>query len=200
MTLYSRVKVKLIDLIESRSADLYHLMGYDKALWVLEHDMLEAHWTHDIPNLGKKKGISFSRNKFFHYGEKAVKLTIDQQKLSAFKKIIPLDAELVYRHNSGLRQSPDLRDRKMNKKSGQQYAEEFVVGEIKQLHRVLKKVDVNYAVYHRQSMFKQLMKDVREYCKKYNIELFIDARMIKHEEQIKKEEQYDESFDQVQAA
>ena len=124
-------------------------------------------------------------------------MTLDQRKLSSTKKIVPLDAELVYRHNSDLSQSPGFRDRRMNKAHGQQYAEEFVVGEILSLHKMLKKIDVNYSVYRRQSMFKQLMKDVREYCQKYNIELYIDPKMIKHEEQIKKEEQYDEGLDHM---
>lgn len=122
--------MKYSDLLESRSSPLYHLMTIEKALSCFENNEMPAKWKHDIPtkNFQRREkitvyGNSFSRNKNIYFGpDHIIKITVDQFKLNANNKIIPLDGEYVHRftHDGVL-----YYDKERN------FAEEFVVGDIK---------------------------------------------------------------------
>jgi hypothetical protein len=148
--------MKLYDLFEGRDASLYHTMNYDKAMDVFENDMMPARWEHKIPGGDIVKGNSFTRNKNLRHAD-TVWLIINQNAITN-NKIIPLDGEYVWAHSfdrklpynrqDRLRHQDPWGDREVwnsiTKKNeiqrGQPLSEEFVVGDIKNLHRIITKI------------------------------------------------------------
>lgn len=128
----------LADLTEAREAPLYHWMESRKAMNVFQHDAIPVKWQHDIPGMGQVQGISMSRNKRFTFGRRAaVRLTIDQDALASRHKIIPLDGEAAWRRREEL--PPTTFDRG-NPNEDWKFAEEFVVTNIRQLHRYVSEI------------------------------------------------------------
>ena len=149
----------------SHMAPLYHGMQVDKTLSVLNTDYMPANWQHNIPGVGRVNGNSFSRNKLYgintDIADYFIQLTIDRVKLAHDHKIIPLNAELVWRlaqiNNrnrknslpiiSDPRKMPDTVQRSYDIKTPShdrnkrnpmaRMDEEFVVGNIKNLHRYI---------------------------------------------------------------
>lgn len=167
---------------EGRDAPLYHIMGEQKAQYVFTKDVMPARWTHNIPGVGKVSGNSFSRNKFLQQEQNmVVRLTVNQSLLARNHKIIPLNAELVHsftQHNDFLNdygmppetlsqykpEEPDDR----TKPDVDRFDEEFVVGDIKQLHRYIISIDIwgdlNYAEDQGRFLIAMM-----KYAKKFNI-------------------------------
>lgn len=171
-------------LAEARQAPLYHNMTEQKAQYVFTKDAMPARWTHNIPNFGKVSGNSFTRNKFLQQEQNSVvRLTVDQARLAQTHKIIPLNAELIHgftQHNDFLndidvppeplsqyqarKEQPDDR----SKPDKDRFDEEFVIGDIKQLHRYVTQIDIwgdlNYAEDQGRFLIAMM-----KYAKKFNI-------------------------------
>lgn len=139
-------------LFEGRDAPLYHSMQWNKAIIVFSKDEMPAHHIHKLA--GKKiKGTSFSRNPKLgnraspNYGP--IWIEFDQRKLSQRYKIMPLDADLVnfYGRMQNFPQSLGPKQRQQTDKNlrtefGSQHAEEFVLGDIKPLHKFIKSISI----------------------------------------------------------
>lgn len=184
--------MRYIDLFEGRDAPLYHTMDYDKAMDVFENDFMPARWTHKIPGIGAVVGNSFSRNKNLRF-RNHVLLTVNQRAITK-NKIIPLDGNAIFSYTTSGR-SFDRNDFDRNRHDprkgykgigwgdtkssdgkiirGQTLSEEFVVGDIKQLHTIITKIYLfmspNYMLYERQCF--KLFEITKAYSEKYNITL-----------------------------
>lgn len=172
------------ELTEARSAPLYHIMGYAKTMAVLPLDELEGRWEHDIPGLGRFTGTSMTRNKKLVLGRE-VRLVFDQQRLQASNRIIPVDGELVFRHTSGYSPLP-FSDREGNQYGKDiTYSEEFVVGNVKPLHRYLVRIDLRIPNMQRRDEILTGAKaiDLRDTClefgQKFNIPINISSEYSK---------------------
>lgn len=176
---------------EGREGYLYHGMELDKAINVFKNDMMPAQWEHNIPGIGRVKGNSFTRNKLLRWG--FVKLTVDQQKLAQNNKIIPLDADYVHlqRFNKSEKSIPwnaKISDRSQIsphtwfKKTPEEFLqEEFVIGDIKNLHTKIVKIELRLDTRFTHNLgdvpkrlFVRAAKYVKEYADKYNIPFEID--------------------------
>jgi hypothetical protein len=133
---------------EGRDAPLYHAVDFVKARNIFHNDMMPATWAHYVPQLGKLKGNSFTRNKRFVFHNVVIKF--DQAKLASTHKIVPLDANRVYYQGYNDAKAaaghyvtpPEYRryDRQHNDRD--QMMEEFVIGDIKNLHRYIVSINV----------------------------------------------------------
>lgn len=176
-------------LTESRSAPLYHHMYAGKVFDIFKKDMMPAKWEHDIPNLGTRLGNSFTRNREYRRNDRPVCLSMDQEKLAAHNKIVPLDGEFVFQHKYGDSRYKTLHDRIMNADGGQ-LAEEFVIGDIKNLHRCIAHIEVkNTYSFLTPAEVRELVETVKDYAEKYSIPYTI------HAETLKREDDYIRNFD-----
>ncbi len=177
--------IQLNEVIED---NLYHYMSPQKALSVFSSDDMPGKWVHNIPELGEVKGNSFTRNKRFSgsSNNRFIKLTVDKNKLQANNKIIPLDAEKVYTYTRKRQEQPknaskfsDIRisDRSLNKRfRDHAMSEEFVVGDIVNLNRMLIKIEiVQNPIISNELDANQAADLAEEYAEKHGIE-FVDHR------------------------
>lgn len=176
-------------LSEGRHAPLYHLMDIEKAEPVLAANAIEARWEHDIPGLGKRTGISLTRNARLTWG-KTVRLTLNQAALSQRYKIIPLDGEMAFRNTFGY--SP-LRDRvyhQTNHGMDPTWQEEFLVGNIEPLNRYVTAIEVRTHSMKRErgGDLMRIKEVVQAYGNKYGISVLItpdtEAQIAKYIEYI----------------
>jgi hypothetical protein len=183
--------MKLIDLFEKvEQNELYHVMDSVKAHDAIKHNKLRAWWRSKIDG-DIKTGTSFSRNsRFWFYDRKWVKLTVDRNKLKARNKIIPVDAEFVVRDTHGM--SSRAHDRHMNA-NHQVMAEEFVIGDIAPLNRVVKSVELRFPQSTHVHEMHEVLDAVEEWCESYNIPLVLDPKIKQHIEKMKREWEEDES-------
>lgn len=156
-------------LSEGRDAPLYHTMDYKKAEAVFLDDTMEARWGHRIPGYGKVMGNSFTRNKLLRWRDH-IMLDIDQSKLAQTHKIIPLDGHMIYTagHLSpsefGKVRAP------IDRLGSQPLSEEFVVGDIKNLHRYITSITLlEYRSYAGDVSY--VYQFTSAYAKKWNIPL-----------------------------
>lgn len=174
---------------ESRSAPLYHEMDFKKAENVFSTDAMPAKWFHNIPGLGEVYGNSFSRNKSFSMG-RPVKLVVNQSSLATRHKIIPLDGERIFRHTEHGKMSDSWAaiDRQSNAKIDSRFvlAEEFVIGDIKNLHKHLIEIQLSNTILLNSSEVMSLYELVKEYCARWSISLRISQS---YKEKIKEIEQ-----------
>jgi hypothetical protein len=192
--------MQIRDLFEGRDAPLYHYMDYEKSMDVIERDEMHAYWKHTIPGIGDVKGNSFSRNARFGYPGRPVKIMVDQAKLAETNRIIPLDGELIFRGWGGIGQPrAGHADRRMNSRPGHaQLAEEFVIGDIKRLHRCITGIELqNPNVYHMSGQeILNLDQMVRVYAGKWGIPLTVhpnyEAKIEEIRERWKEYEQENE--------
>ena len=130
-------------LMEGRDAPLYHGMTIEKAISVFRSDSMPARWTHTIPGVGAVKGNSLSRNKHLRRGD--ILITLDQSKLSHNHKIYPLDAEVIFNRNTNNANDRQGIDQAGNIKTPKDtFAEEFVVGNINQLHMFIISIHITH--------------------------------------------------------
>ena len=166
-----------IPLYEARTAPLYHLMTAKKTVAVFEADEIVPQWEHDIPGIGQEKGTRMSRNQYFRFGYgSVVRLTFDQNRLAQTNKIIPLDAERIHYYTSFGKTHDNIRDRKMHRLAPDHaFAEEYVLGPIKPLHRYLTGISilgfrVGSDVFRADKPSQQrFIGFVKEYAKRYSI-------------------------------
>ena len=176
---------------EAREGYLYHGMEFGKAESVFKTDTMPARWKHTIPGYGVVYGNSFSRNKRLRWGW--VTITVDQNKLAQNNKIIPLNSDLVHMHRG---QDPKnlidfgshVNDRSQQsmhtysqKKPDEFMQEEFVIGDIKNLHTKIVKIELRLDTRFTHNLgdvpkrlFVRAAKYVKEYADKYNIPFEID--------------------------
>ena len=157
----------LIDIVESsRSAPLYHQMEYPKTINVC----MPARWVHNLPDLGEVYGNSFSRNKHRHL-RGVTNITVDQAKLAERFKIIPLDGEAIYRRIPRIPIGVP-KDRPRSQYDALQ--EEFIVGDIRNLHKYMISVELTAKYPHSDNTFMDLYQSTKEYCDKWSIPLTLD--------------------------
>ena len=162
---------------EGRDAPLYHNLDSQKALSVFSNDSMPALWEHDFPGMGRVKGNSFTRNKYYRDGY-PVQIRFDQAKLEQTHKMIPVNSELIHRMNMANHSRReyggdppltvhdlDVRDR--HKRLQDLMSEEFVVGDINNLHRYITKIILHKAIELDGMHF------IKEYAKKYKIPLLM---------------------------
>lgn len=156
-------------IFEAREAPLYHWVGNDKLLPILDQDKMEAYWEHQIPGQAQQYsyGNSMSRNPRFTYPEvgRKTRLIFDQGKLAQTNKIIPLDAERTFHTAQGAGAADFTIDRdkpQAGETDRNVMAEEFVLGDIKPLHKYLLKIE-----YHGKS--DRIRGIILEYARKYGI-------------------------------
>lgn len=143
---------------EERGGYLYHGMNERKALAVLSNDSMPANWQSNIPGVGRVNGNSFSRNKLYGTrwleGGYIVRLVMDQAKLAQTHKMIPVNAERLHQlaiTNNTRRElgNPEMgitdtqrttNDRR--KSDAARMDEEFVVGDINNLHRYIVSIEL----------------------------------------------------------
>ncbi len=181
--------MRFSEITEGRSAPLYHYMELTKAIDVFDHDVMEARWAHVIPQIGRVVGNSFSRNAFLHF-PRPIRLVVSQARLAQTNRIIPLDGERIFYHtgegqygaNVAARklQPSKISDRTSNKFHLNTWAEEFVVGDIKSLHRYIEQIEYRFV----NGMGSWDMMDLREcvtkYSTKYKVTVVIDPRIDEH--------------------
>jgi len=163
-------------LFESKSADLYHFMGYEKTESVFVNDYMPAKWKHKVRdekgNVIILTGNSFTRNK--HASFTNVRLTIDQELLSSNYKIIPIDGQRAFG-------GPNVPSQRNQKQYAVSLDEEFVIGDIKNLHRYIKLIEFRskkeHGPYDRFSnQFPvELYEICEKYAKKFNISFSSDV-------------------------
>ena len=185
--------MKITEIItEGRGADLYHGMLPDKALSVFANDSMPANWQHDIPGMGRVNGNSFSRNKFYgtiyYDGGYSLRLVLDEAKLAQAHKIFPINGELIHRlamsnnirRDTGVPIRTDTRDMPPEasdraKPAESQMSEEFVVGNIVNLHRYIKSIELFNAAAHSSTPFAYALIN---YAKKFNIPVTGDPEAL----------------------
>ena len=179
---------------EAREGYLYHGMELGKAESVFKTDTMPARWKHTIPGYGVVHGNSFSRNKRLRWGY--VTITVDQNKLAQNNKIIPLNSDYVYMHKGGdpmkpLNLGPDVSDRSHTsiytydkKKPDEFMQEEFVIGDIKNLHNKIVRIDLQKDTKFASTMsspyraeFIHIALVIKKYAEKYNIPFSIDSKL-----------------------
>lgn len=174
-------------LTEGRDAPLYHNLSSAKAASVFSNDSMPGLWQHDFPGMGRVSGNSFTRNRLYRDGY-PVQLVVDQAKLAQTHKIIPVNAELIHRMNmaNSARRTYDkdpnlLTPQDMDssawdrsKRAQDQMSEEFVVGDIDNLHRYITKIVLHKGISAGGMHF------LNEYSKKFKIPLIMNDWMKKH--------------------
>ena len=168
--------MKVIELIlERRMASLYHWMSVPKAESVFDEDAFNQTWKHQTKE-GEFDGISLSRNDKFTYGGKAVRLTLDQGALASRYKILPLDAERAFHYSIETPAWDRMKDRRINSRHAQQYAEEFVVGKIKHLHKYITHIEISKYVRSSPGIF---VNAAKKYADLWGLKLTIDPELQK---------------------
>lgn len=134
---------------ESRSAPLYHGTTGHSAADIIKSNSISAYTTHHIgaTNTRKIRGVSLSRSYQFAKSYKGdstslwVVFEIDQRTLSYTNKIVPINYWNSDRTTDrlGVARKPDLTpsDKRYNE------FEEFVIGDIANLDRVLTRIHIN---------------------------------------------------------
>jgi hypothetical protein len=147
-----------------RYAPLYHVMDVHKAYAVFTGDAMPARFKHFDPVARQLvSGNSFSRNPGMCVRPTdCFRITVDQEALRNRHRFIPFDADAAYeRYCRFIRDDDqvnweefedywdayDLDPREADRSKsrwGQQWSEEFVLGDIKELHRYVTKIEVNF--------------------------------------------------------
>jgi hypothetical protein len=169
--------MKALEILQefSRSAPLFHIMQWKKAKNVFETDHMPGRFEHDIPGYGKVLGNSLTRNQNISWYGSTI-LQMNQTKLAQRFKIIPLNGEFVLAY----KQTQDLKNTYKDRGSSE-LAEEFVVGDIKNLHIYVDKITIKY-----KHEFRFASKDEKleiyhipkAYAEKWNIPIIIAPEII----------------------
>jgi hypothetical protein len=169
-----------ITLTEKRAAPLYHWLDNEKAHYMLTHDAMLGKWDHYMPIEGQSfQGNSFTRNSKLNLEHCKMRITVDQGKLASRFKIMPTDGNYVFHSSRARKDSKDgnvdmsrynyLRDRTYSSSEAYNFAEEFVVGDITNIHLYITEMFVDNLRY----VFDE--EQIQEYCTKYGIKLVMKA-------------------------
>ncbi len=192
---------------EARDYPLYHFMDITKAIHVFETDTMEARWQHEIPGIGKVMGNSFSRNKFLNIF-RPIRITIDQAKLATRHRIIPLDGERIYQHtqrymyddkSNALNRSGDRTiNNRRNDKNAYTLQEEFVIGDISNLHKYVTKIDLARTGGLNNYQMKEAISISQDFADKFNIPIELSQSLKDYvADMAKYDAMYDDEDDDV---
>lgn len=165
---------------------LYHSMTIEKAKIVFETDVMVAHHEHDIPVLGLTKGNSFTRNPKLKW-HRDITLIVDKRKLRNHNKIIPLDGEYIWwKTQGGMYSRRDRYDGGIGNFNEQLISEEFVLGNIKNVHRII--TSIKLEEINRPNDYVNIYYIIRDYIKKWNskIKLIVDPEYLRKMIEIKR--------------
>lgn len=176
---------KYINIVEGRTAPLYHAIHPGKLRETLSLNTLKATWTHNIPGMGKQTGISLTRNKNVKYNH--VVFVFDQARLVQKFKIVPVDGEHLYYKSIGT--SDNVRDRSssistanLDGPNNLQLSEEFLIGNIPNLSNYLLEIQLvepthGTTDYHRDDLVK-ILELLQAYSSKHNnIPIVVDPNI-----------------------
>lgn len=166
------------ELFEGRDALLYHTMDIYKAEMCFKNDEMPAKWEHKFLLTGKKiKGNSFSRNRNLIFNV-PVGLVINQILLAQTHKIYAIDGQKTFFYTAYGDIDNYIKDRN-TKDNNAILSEEFVIGDIKELHKYIERVEIfGKSVLFCESALK-ICNIAFEYCEKWNISLTIEKEIIK---------------------
>lgn len=199
----------LSDIFEGRDAPLYHTMDYDKAMDVFEYDIMPAKWEHKIPGGDILKGNSFTRNKNLRWA-KNVFLVCNQRAIAHSNKIVPLDGEYVWansldrplpynrqdrlRHQSpwGDREIWNPATKQIEKQRDQPLSEEFVIGDINKVHRIIQKIYLLDSDGLWSTKANNLYEHVKIYSEKFNIEFEASQKFLRMVKDYQESLEYDD--------
>ena len=167
-------------------------MDVHKAVAVFTDDTMPARFTHhDLVGGRLISGNSFSRNPGMSVRPTdCVRITMDQDALRRRHRIIPFDADAAYERYSrfigddgrvdweefedywdAYDLDPKESDRS-KRRWGQQWSEEFVLGDIRELHRYVARIEVNYQDHPRWHAAQSAAND---FANRFGIEIEIDT-------------------------
>jgi len=187
--------MRVIELLEVRQSLLYHHMDSVKAENVFRSNKMEARWGHNIidnqfnprqnvnrsygyrgqqrdnqvisrskiPKIFRRKvehrvwGNSFTRTKNNPWLSGLVVIIVDQNKIAQTNKIIPVNGEMLFKGKYNASANQGFMDREL--------AEEFVIGDIKNLNRVLVDIQIN------RNLDTDLKNLIQNYAAQYHIPL-----------------------------
>ncbi len=138
--------MKIQDLFEQSRASLFHNLNVGKAYTVFKENKLPASWEHVLPDGSREKGTSLSRNSKMGRDVKEplfgpIQLVLNQEKLKRNHKLVPLDAEVAIRkQEDDIERAYKFRDRIIRGKEPTTFEEEFIVGDVNNLHQYLEKI------------------------------------------------------------
>jgi len=175
-----------------RYAPLFHVMDVHKAVAVFTGDAMPARFTHHDPVGGRLiSGNSFSRNRGMGVRPTdCIQITVDQEALRRRHRIIPFDADAAferYRRFVGEDGNMDWEEfedywnaydldpreyDRLKSRWGQQWSEEFVLGDIRELHRYVTRIEVNYQDHPRWHAAQSAAND---FAHRFGIEIEIDT-------------------------
>jgi hypothetical protein len=167
-------------LTEGRDYPLYHFMDSHKGEATFSNNTMEARWVHNIPGLGNVKGNSFTRNPRLDHGS-IILLTMDHTKLAQRHKIIPVDGERVFANRDRPEGAmvPDIRGDRHGRSFT--WSEEFVIGDIKNFNRYVKKIEIRGDQWRQIISYKKVIEiiiDTKAYADKFNIPFYIDPKFL----------------------
>jgi len=175
-----------------RYAPLYHVMDVHKAVAVFTGDAMPARFTHfDVVGRRMVSGNSFSRNPGMAVrATDCIRITVDQDALRNRHRLIPFDADAAYERycrfmdddgNMNWEEFEDYWDahdydpRETDRRKsrwGQQWSEEFVLGDIRELHRYVTRIEVNYQDHPR---WHAAQSAANTFADRFGIEIEMDA-------------------------
>ena len=176
-------------------------MSYEKAMNVFDNDLMPARWEHKIPSGDIVKGNSFTRNKNLRHAD-SVFLIINQNAITN-NKIVPLDGEYVWANSLNPPLSYNRQDRlrhgaswadKTDRDRSETLSEEFVIGDIRNLHRIVMKIylfdsgRINLGPTKAHNLFHV----TKEYAKKFNVPFDVSQKFQRMVDQYIESLQYDE--------
>lgn len=153
--MWVNIFMRFYQIHEGRDATLYHNMFPKKAEQLFDLDEIPATVAH-VVNDQIVKGISFTRNVRLATHKRPVfgpiMLTVDQRTLGYNYKIVAIDGEISIRrldyknpdldsdiNISSLSSKSEFADRRLPRRENS-FAEEFVIGNIKNAHRYITKI------------------------------------------------------------
>lgn len=170
-----------INIVEGRTAPLYHGISPGKLRETLTSNTLKATWTHDIPGMGKQTGISLTRNKNVKYDY--VVFVFDQARLAQRFKMVPVDGEhLVYKSDKIRDRSSSISTMAVSGPNKLQLAEEFLIGNIPNLSSYILEIQLvepthGTTDYHRDDLVK-ILALLQAYSSKHNnIPIVVDPKI-----------------------
>jgi len=164
---------------EGRDAPLYHWMDDEKVYKVLKNDALKPLFKHKlIKQMGM--GISMTRNKNYKHdwaGNTICRLTFNQARLAHDHRIIPVDAHHIRLTPKQFARDydPSMTDRNSpyTKNDNSQMAEEYVLGEVKPLHKYVTEIYFYYGGNERLEVNLPILL----WSRKFNIPLILDGEI-----------------------
>lgn len=161
---------------------LYTWVSKKKIEDIVNNDTLYGNFKHTVKNKDIY-GNSFSRNKNLIIDHYQVKLVVNKTILSTKYKIVPLDGEIIHRkidvkdkqkydryRDRNPKKTHIFGDQKISKDFDKHvFAEEFVLGDIKNLSRYITEIIVYPKNWNSEDIEDVVINKLKNYCDKHNI-------------------------------